>query len=152
MRVVHCTRAVLVPLTAVTLLVGGGSRASAQPARESTFTIYIRSTPVGTERVSVERSADGFTIASTGRIGPPVDVVVRQFKARYDGSWKPVELSIEVTIRGVESTLHTTVSGTTATSEASGGPGNLTRLARRVDETPEARVIMKRRPGRIDPQ
>jgi uncharacterized protein len=123
MRVFHCTRAVLVSLTATTLIAGAGGRASAQPAAESTFTIYIRSTPVGSERVSVERSNDGYTISSTGRIGPPIDLVIRQFRARYDTSWKPLELTIDASVRGVESKLHTTVSGTSAASEATGAPG-----------------------------
>jgi uncharacterized protein len=121
MRVFHCTRAVLFVFATVGFISLWGGRVSAQAANESTFTIYLRSTPIGSERISVERSPDGYVITSTGRVGPPVDVVIRQLKARYDSSWKPLELTIDATVRGTDSKLHTTVAGTSATSELTGG-------------------------------
>jgi uncharacterized protein len=123
MRVFHCTRASAVALFVVAALVASSGRASAQNSPESSFTIYIRAVPVGTERVSVERAADGWTITSSGRIGAPVDLVIRQFKARYDAAWRPLELAIDATIRGQVSTLHVTVAGGTATTDLTGAAG-----------------------------
>lgn len=111
-------------LAAVALCAGVAGRASAQSGAESTFTIYMNSTPVGTEKVSVERDAQGWTISSTGRIGGPVDLVIRQFTARYDPTWKPRDLTIDATMRGQASVLRTSVSGTTATTELTGAPGS----------------------------
>src|SRR4051812_47294942 len=124
MRVFHCTRACGVLLATAALLGCAGSVATAQTPtpQESAFTIYIRATPVGTERVSVARSANGFTITSTGRIGAPVDLVIRKFPARYDPPGKPLELTIDASVRGQGSPLHTTVSGTTASTELTGAP------------------------------
>src|SRR4051812_29194705 len=123
-RVFHCTRAFSVLLGTAALLGSATSKATAQAPQESAFTIYIRSSPVGTERVSVARSADGFTITSTGRIGAPVDLVIREFTEYYDSAWKPLDLTIDASVRGQGSTLHTTVSGTTATTELTGAPGS----------------------------
>ena len=123
MPVFHSTRASLVALLAVVAIGASTGRASAQNASESNFTIYIRGTAVGSEQVSVARTADGWTITSGGRIGAPVDLIIREFKARYDASWRPLELSIDATIAGQASTLRTTVSGSTATTELTGAPG-----------------------------
>ena len=114
----------MVTLCALGATVVTVGRAGAQAASESNFTIYVRSTAVGTEQVSVERSPDGITVTSTGRIGAPIDLLIRQYKARYDAAWKPLELTIDATLRGQASTLHTTVSGTTASTESIAAPGS----------------------------
>lgn len=124
MPVFDCTRASIWTLTAALALGLSCGRAAAQSAAESHFNIYIRSTQVGTESVTVVRGGDGFTITSTGRVGAPINLVTRQFKARYDASWKPLELTIDASLNGQESTLHTVVTGTTATSDLTGTPGS----------------------------
>jgi uncharacterized protein len=139
MRVFHCTRAVATAVTVAALVAAATGRAAAQSGQESSFTIYIRSVAVGTEQVSVERSAGGYTITSTGRVGAPIDLVIRQFTARYDTDWKPIELIIDGTIRGQASTLHTTVSGTTASTEITGAAG--TSPVRRSD-TIDAQALL----------
>jgi pimeloyl-ACP methyl ester carboxylesterase len=112
------------------LLVAGAiaGSAAAQPAPSSpsraTFTIFIGSAAVGTEETSVERTAEGWTINSSGRIGPPLDIVTRRLQIKYDPDWKPLELTIDASARDRPAPLHTTVSGTTAKNEFSsiGGP------------------------------
>jgi pimeloyl-ACP methyl ester carboxylesterase len=84
---------------------------------EAIFTIFVRGAIVGTEEVSVTREAGGWTIVSSGRLGPPIDIVNRRMQLRYDDNWKPLELSLDATIRGQAQTIHTTITGTTATSE-----------------------------------
>jgi pimeloyl-ACP methyl ester carboxylesterase len=123
MRVFHCTRAIVGALATLAVLGAGAGRADAQPAAESNFTIYVRSAAIGNERITVEKSAAGTIISSTGRLSPPVDVVIRQFTARYDPQWHPLELTIDASIRGQVSSLHTTVNGTSATTEMTGAAG-----------------------------
>jgi uncharacterized protein len=98
-----------------------GALAAAQPASTSNFTVFLRAVPIGSEQVSVERSNEGWIITGTGRIGAPVDLVTRKVEARYDADWKPLELTIDATTRGQLTTMHTTVSGTTARSEMNTG-------------------------------
>jgi pimeloyl-ACP methyl ester carboxylesterase len=123
MPVFDCTRASLAVVLTLAATLGTGVPATAQPAAESHFNIYVRSVAVGSEQVSVEQTADGWTISSTGRTSAPVDVVLRQLTARYSDDWKPLELTIDATVRGQPSMLHTTVSGDSATTEITGAPG-----------------------------
>jgi pimeloyl-ACP methyl ester carboxylesterase len=88
-------------------------------APPSTFTIFLRSIPIGTEQVVVERTAEGWTISASGRIGPPVDVVTKDLQVRYDADWKPLSLAIDATTQGEATTLRTSISGTTARTEMS---------------------------------
>jgi pimeloyl-ACP methyl ester carboxylesterase len=97
---------------------------SAQARSTSTYMVVIRSVPVGSEQITVERFSDGWTVSSSGRIGPPVDLIVRTFNARYDTTWRSRELTIDATLRGQPMQLHTTITGTAAKSEmtAAGTP------------------------------
>src|SRR3954468_13811067 len=63
----------------------------------STFMVFIRGTQVGIEQVAVTRMADGWSILSTGRIGPPVDITARRMEMRYTANWTPVEFAIDAT-------------------------------------------------------
>ena len=96
-----------------------GTKAAAPAA--STFTIFIRAVPVGTEQVTVARTATGWTISGDGRLGPPLDVITRNLEVRYDADWKPLSLFIDATTRGQATTLKTVVTGTSASSEISTG-------------------------------
>lgn len=123
----------LVAFSAVVVVAGAG-RADAQTSPASHFNIGINGKSVGSEDVSVERRSDGWTITSSGRVSVPSDLVLRQFTARYDAGWRPLELTIEATIRGTLSTLHTTVTGTSATTELSSAvPGEPIRRTDTVD-------------------
>ena len=138
MPVFDCTRASIAALAAALFLGPISGRAAAQTAAESTFNIYIRSTQIGTESVTVARGADGITITSNGRLGAPINVVTRQFKARYDAAWKPLELTIDASLGGQDSTLTARVAGTTATVEVVNAPN--TAAATRTD-TIDAQAI-----------
>jgi len=86
----------------------------ATSSSEAKFTIFLRTTPIGNETVSVDRTADGWTITSSGRAGVPVDFVSRQVQVRYSPDWKPIGLTIDATLRGQAVTGRTTISGSTA--------------------------------------
>jgi pimeloyl-ACP methyl ester carboxylesterase len=93
---------------------------AAAPAT-STFTIFLRAVPVGSERVTVARTATGWTISGDGRLGPPLDVITRNVEVRYDADWKPLSLFIDATTRGQATTLKTVVTGTSASNDITAG-------------------------------
>lgn len=114
---------------------------TAQSPAQSNFTIYLNSAQVGTEQITVTQDANGWTISETGRFGAPLDLVIREFTARYDKDWHARELTIDSSVRGQTSTIHATVSGGSVTAELSGGPG--TTPQQRVEAVdPEALFLL----------
>src|SRR5262245_56371746 len=112
----HCIRAV-----AVVWALGFCSVASAQPigpeAGTTNLTVFFRGTPVGSEQVSLTRNADGWTIATSGRLGPPIDAVARRIDVRYTPDWRARELTLDGTVRGVSQSIHTVINGDRVTSD-----------------------------------
>lgn len=76
----------------------------------------MRSVQIGTDEVTVARTAQGWTISAGGRVGPPVDLVTKSLEIRYGPDWKPLELTLDATSRGQALGMHVTVAGTTATT------------------------------------
>jgi pimeloyl-ACP methyl ester carboxylesterase len=115
----HSIRAALAALGGALAL---GASAQPPPAqapqvsRTSTFTIFLRGTPIGSEQIALTRSATGWSIVGSGRLGAPLDVVVRRVEVRYTPEWRPLDMSLDATVRGQAQTLHTIVEGTTATT------------------------------------
>ena len=101
----------------------------------ATFNVFMRATLIGLERVRVERTATGWTISSTGQLSPPLDVVNRRFEMRYDSAWRPLELSIDATVKGQPYSLQTTFRGSSATSEVRHGGERTTQTAAVSAET-----------------
>ena len=118
-RFLHFSRATAIVAVAALAPVSTTTttRAQAPSPSTSTFLVFFRSTPVGNEQVAVEKSATGWSITSSGRVGAPFDLIVRSLQARYDSDWKPVELTLDATLRGQAATMHTLVSGTTAQTD-----------------------------------
>lgn len=100
--------------------ISGQQPPAPEPASQS-FTIFARGVPVGAEQIAVARTADGWTVSSTGRLGAPMDVVTRRMQVRYTADWKPIEMTIDATVRGQPQGLHTVISGTTATTRSTVG-------------------------------
>jgi len=90
-----------------------------QEAGATNFTIFLRGAPIGTEQVALTRTATGWTIISSGRLGAPVDVVARRVQVRYTPEWKPLEFTFDGTVRGQAQTVRTAVESTTAKSDLS---------------------------------
>jgi pimeloyl-ACP methyl ester carboxylesterase len=88
-----------------------------QEAGAENFTIFLRGAPVGTEQIALTRVASGWNIVSSGRLGAPIDAVERRTQVRYTADWKPLEFTFDGVVRGVTQAIHTTIDGTTATSE-----------------------------------
>ncbi len=85
------------------------------------FTVFLRGTPVGVEETTVTRSADGLVITGTSRLGPPLEVIVRQAEIKYDASGAPLSCFVEGSLRQRQLVLSTTVEGTTATTDLAEG-------------------------------
>ena len=82
-----------------------------------TFRIFLRGSPIGSEDVSVQRSANGWTISGTGHLGAPLDLTTRRLEVRYDANWKPQELTIDANTKGATFAIHTTFANGQAESE-----------------------------------
>ena len=87
------------------------------PDGASAFTIFVRSLPVGNEQIALTRSADGWSIVSTGRVGAPLDTIARRVEVRYTPDWRPREMTIDATVRGQAQSLHTVVDGGSAKTD-----------------------------------
>ncbi len=123
-RRLAASRAACAALMAAAPLAAFAQIIPAPPLHEaggSTYRIFVRGAPIGAEQVAVTRTADGWTIVSSGRLGAPFDVVGRRVQVRYTPDWHPVELSFDATVRGQHQTVHTIVEGTIAKSEINVG-------------------------------
>jgi hypothetical protein len=129
MRSAHCICALLAALTLAAPRPASAQAAQpAQPAQgpegAAAFTIFLRAQPIGNEQIAVTRSADGWSIVSSGRVGAPLDVVGRKVEVRYSQDWRPRDLTIDATVRGQAQTLHAVVDGATVKTDftANGQP------------------------------
>jgi pimeloyl-ACP methyl ester carboxylesterase len=88
------------------------------PAAESgtQFLVFFRSKPVGREEVLVLRTADGWVVRGTSRLGPPIDITSRVAQVDYDTEWRPKALIVDAIVRGQDVTLKTTFGGGKAAS------------------------------------
>jgi pimeloyl-ACP methyl ester carboxylesterase len=82
----------------------------------SNFTIFIRAVRAGSEQISLERTAEGWTISSSSQVGAPVDLAAKLVQVRYTADWKPLDLKIDGTLRGQPLAVQTQVAGDTAHS------------------------------------
>src|SRR5688572_12311921 len=89
----------------------------AAPDGAAAYTIFVRSLPIGNEHIALTRSADGWSIVSSGRIGAPLDTIARRVEVRYTPDWRPRDLTIDATVRGQAQSLHTVVDGANAKTE-----------------------------------
>lgn len=103
----------LAPLVRMT----AGAQQQAPERATSHLTIFVRNVPVGNEQVTVSRTADGWTISSSGRIGPPLDVVARAVEARYTADWVAREFRFDGTVRGSTQSIRTVVGNGNATTD-----------------------------------
>ena len=117
----HFIRGALTALAVAVPLVASAQQPPVPPplpdAGATNFTIFLRGAPIGSEQIAVTRTATGWTIASSGRLGAPIDVVARRLQVRYTPEWRPIEFTLDGTVRGQPQTLRTSVDGTTAKSQ-----------------------------------
>src|SRR6202158_865978 len=98
------------------LLTGTPQRPTAGTVPSSNFTIFIRAVRAGSEQISLERTAEGWTISSSGEMGAPIELVAKQVEVRYTADWKPLGLKVDGTLRRQPLIVQTEVAGETAHS------------------------------------
>src|SRR3954462_3110123 len=144
MRSVHSIRAAIAAAVLASLPAAAAAQIVPAPpalpeANATSFSIFIGGRPLGSEQIAVTRVADGWMITSAGRITAPVDVVARRLQVRYPAHWRPLSFDFDGTQRGVAQTVHTTVEGTTATSNVTVA-GQTTRKTDAID--PNALLVL----------
>src|SRR3954465_4511258 len=144
MRSVHSIRAAIAAAVLASLPAAAAAQIVPAPpalpeANATSFSIFIGGRPLGSEQIAVNRVADGWMITSAGRITAPVDVVARRLQVRYTADWRPLSFDFDGTQRGVAQTVHTTVDGTTATSNVTVA-GQTTRKTDAID--PNALLVL----------
>src|SRR5262245_15823384 len=111
----YCTLAVLLCLAA--------PAAAQQPSarKPTTYTVFLRGTPIGREDVTVDKNASGLTVSSQGRIAAPLNVVIKrvEFKYRPDGS--PELFTLEGNANSSEVALRTSFTNDTAVTQGTRG-------------------------------
>jgi len=120
-----CTRAACAAVLLALPLAARAQQAGPPPpppaAGAESFAVFIRGARVGSEQIAVTRTADGWTVASSGRLGAPADVVSRRVQVQYDPNWNPRAASVDATIRGQVYSIQSTVAGTAATTHVVNG-------------------------------
>jgi pimeloyl-ACP methyl ester carboxylesterase len=111
-------------LTAALFLAGGGQLSSAQTTTASTFRVFVRGTDAGIEEVTLIESPSGWTLRGSGKLRASVNLAIDYWEIRYDPTWKPLELTVNLTEKGAQWTVHTMFSGTIASSDISQGGQN----------------------------
>jgi pimeloyl-ACP methyl ester carboxylesterase len=136
MRILHFTVALLLAAG----VVGGPREALAQggSGTPSAFTVFIRGVAVGSEEVTVTRTAEGMTIGGTSRIGPPLSLTIRRAHIVYAPDGRPVQCTLEGSVGEQLLGIRTVVSGTTATTDATQG----TETTRKTDQVGTSALLL----------
>ncbi|MEY4096206.1 MAG: hypothetical protein RLZZ53_3405 [Acidobacteriota bacterium] len=102
------------------------AQAPAQPAATSDtqFLVFFRSQPIGREEAIVLRTADGWTVKGTSRLGAPIDITSRTAEVVYDQEWRPKSATVDSVVRGQDVLMKTTFAAGKATTvvEVQGKP------------------------------
>jgi pimeloyl-ACP methyl ester carboxylesterase len=121
-RLAFCGPAALFPLF-VSLVLSVAGTAAAQPLAPlppvesgTQYLVFFRSQPVGREEVLVLRTADGWIVRGTSRLGQPIDITTRVAEIDYDLQWRPKSLLVDGIVRGQDLTLKTTFDGAKASN------------------------------------
>ena len=118
MKHLHCIR--LVPVAALLALpVAPRAQQPAVADAGETYTVFLRSRPIGQESVAVIEQPDGWLIRGNNRLGPPLDVVTRMAEIFYDSQWRPTRLLLTGTTRGQETSVKSTFGNGQAVTEIS---------------------------------
>jgi len=117
----HCTAlsAAVLLLGAAPLLSAGGQAQAPPPDPAVRFVVFRGGRQIGAEQSSLTKTAQGWVLRGSGRIGQPVDLSTGRFEARYDSVWRPLSVEIDATEKGTPSVTRTTFADGSATSEVS---------------------------------
>ena len=88
----------------------------ATPQSDTQYLMFFRSQPVGREEVIVLRTADGWIVRGSSRLGQPIDITTRTAEVEYDIEWRPRSLIVDGVVRGQDVTVKTTFANGKASS------------------------------------
>ena len=83
-------------ITVAALLLLQLTHAAAAQTTAHTFHVFLRGVKAGTEEVTVLDSPEGWMLRGSGRLGAPINLTTEYWEARYDRSWKPIELTLNL--------------------------------------------------------
>lgn len=147
LRLLHCTCALLL------LAPAAADAQQKPPAGPTAYTTFVRGTPIGREDVTVRSDASGLTVTSEGRLGAPVNLIIRRAEFRYAADGSPQLFELQGDSNGADISIKTTVAGGNVTTEqtkatpitqpvnaqailhANGIVGSYVALARRLEQT-----------------
>jgi pimeloyl-ACP methyl ester carboxylesterase len=104
-------------VVAALVLVAGSHEASAQVQAANTFRVFLRGSDAGIEEVTLLESPQGWTLRGSGKLRAPISLSMDYWEARYDRDWKPLELTVNLTENANRWSVHTTFSGTIASTD-----------------------------------
>ena len=99
------------------LLFGTQYHPAAQTSSGTIFRVFVRGADTGIEEVTILESPDGYTLRGSGKLRAPINLAMDYWEARYDRSWRPIELAINLTENNNQWLVRTAFNGTTAVSE-----------------------------------
>ena len=108
-RLLYCTWAFL--------LAAGAAEAQQPSPKPTTYTIFVRGTPVGREDVTVRSDGSGLTVTSEGRIGAPTNLTFDRAEFKYGPDGAPQSFELKGARAGVDASLRTIITGGNATTE-----------------------------------
>jgi len=99
------------------LVFTAGAGESVAQSTASTFRVFVRGVETGIEEVSVVESPEGFAFRGSGKLRGSLNLSMDFWEARYDRTWRPLELTVNLTEKEQKWTVHTTFAGTVASTE-----------------------------------
>jgi pimeloyl-ACP methyl ester carboxylesterase len=123
---------------AAVLLAGCALEAAAQTKASNTFRVFVRGVDAGIEEVTLLESPEGWTLRGSGKFRAPINLTVDYWETRYDRAWKPIELTVNLTENNNQWTVHTTFTGTVASSDISQNG----QMQRRTNNVPADSVVI----------
>jgi pimeloyl-ACP methyl ester carboxylesterase len=87
------------------------------PAGPTAYTTFVKGMPIGREDVTVRSDASGLTVTSEGRLGAPVNLIIRRAEFRYAADGSPQLFQLEGDSNGADISIKTTVAGGNVTTE-----------------------------------
>ncbi len=121
-------------LTCLAGAVAVGSAAPQDQTGAAEFGIFLRGQRIGTERVTVERATDGWTITAAGSTGGGGGMAFDTFIAKYGPDWQTRSLEVRGTARGQALSLTTRFADGNAVSDVVQG-GQQTQVTHKVSDT-----------------
>jgi alpha-beta hydrolase superfamily lysophospholipase len=89
------------------------AQAPAQPsaAGDTQFLVFFRSQPVGREEVVVLKTAEGWIVRGSSRLGSPIDITSRTAEVQYDAEWRPKSMVVDSVVRGQDIMIKASFAG-----------------------------------------